>query len=74
MLLLQCSPKVDQAGCIVDKFGPPDISGLGFGVPMGSADLLARRTCGRLKIQLNPPPPPLCTHKAEHAKGGLWPL
>ena len=37
------------------RFGPPDLTGLGFGVPIGLADLSARRTfgwpIGRLRVR-----------------------
>ena len=46
--------------------GPPDLTGLGFGVPIGSADLSARRTFGRLKVRFNPPPPLVHTQGGTH--------
>ena len=39
--------------------GPPDLTGLGFGVPIGSADLSARWTFGWPKVRFIPPPLPL---------------
>ena len=43
--------------------GPPDLTGLWFGVPVSSADLSARRTFGRPKVRFNlPPPPPRLCH------------
>ena len=38
--------------------GLPNLTGLGLGVPIGSADLSARQTFGRPKVRFNPVPPP----------------
>ena len=57
--------------------GLPDLTRLGFGVPMGSADLSARRTFGRPiglpKVRYNPSAPPFVVLKIPPPPVPLYP-
>ena len=73
---------VNRCGGPCGAGGPPDLTGLGFGGLIGSADLrLADRSAESPVYSVAPPfchrqggtHIRLCTHKVEHTKGGLWP-